>query len=135
MWAGADGADGDVCTGDRGAGVCAAGERGWLKGFYGKRRGAGSLLARLGTLLDVAGGNVVAGSEVGGVDGGFRTCGHHLAAIAGPGVDGGLLGVGVERVCGYFDRVAGEHAWGLSAAAEHDGIRRLDVAEAGNEAT
>ena len=134
LWTGADGADGDVCAGDGGAGVGGAGEGWWFEGLDGEGSGAGGLLACFGTFFDVSCDNVVAGSEIGGIYGGFGASGENFAAVGRPGVDRGLLGVGVQRGGGDFDGIAGEDAGGLSAAAEHDGIWGFDVAEAGYDA-
>ena len=131
---GADGADGNVGTGDCCAGVGAAGDGGRLKRLYGKGGSAGSLLARLGTFLDVAGGDIVSGSEVGGIDRSLGASTYYFAAVGSPGVYRGFPGVGMQRVRGHLDRISRKHAGGLSAAAEHDGVRRFDVAEASNEA-
>ena len=78
---------------------------------------------------------VFPGSRAGGIDCGFRSGGHDLAAIGGPSVDGGLFGVQMQGVRFDFDGVAGEDTGGLSAATKHHGVRGLDVAEMGDDAT
>lgn len=133
LWADAYRADSDVCARDSGAGVRAAGEGGRLEGTDGEGRGAGCLLARAGALLHMAGDGVVAGLETRGVDGGLGAGGGDCAAVGGPGVDGGLLGIQMESVGFDLDRIAGVDAGGLRSATEHNGIWRLDVAEAEDE--
>ena len=130
----ADGADGDVGTGDRRAGIGAAGEGGRLEGLDGEGRSAGCLLARFGAFLYMSRDDVVSGRKVGCINCRFGAGGVDLAAIGSPGVNRSFLRIQVQGVGFNFNGIAREDACGLSSAAEHDGLRRFDVAHADNKA-
>ena len=127
-------ADGNICAGDGGAGVRAAGKGGRLKRLDGEGRSAGGLLASSRAFLDVSGDGIFAGGEACGIDGGFRAGGGDLATIGGPGIDGSLLWIEVQGVGFDLDGIAGIDAGGLRATAEHDGPGWLHVAQAEDEA-